>query len=43
VGVKILGRQGQTWDWILHFYYSDIGIQVMSYRVTLLLMVAGGQ
>ena len=42
-GSKYWADQGQTWDWILHFYYSGIEIQAILYhRVSLPLMMAGG-
>ncbi len=43
-GSKYWADQGQAWDWILTFYYSNIDIQVISYYwVSLPLMWAGGQ
>jgi len=43
-GSKYWADQGQLWDWILHFYYSNIDIQVIFYYwVGLPLVLAGGQ
>ncbi len=43
-GSKYWADQGQTWDWILHFYYYGIDIQAITYhRFILPLIMAGGE
>jgi len=40
-GSKYWADQGQTWEWILHFYYSNVDIQEILYLLSLPLIMAG--